>query len=74
MCKKTKPARNDMQEGNSYENPNEDYFNQFDDDYWRGMAGGAEKREKRKKPKMKVSGKSVLKIQRIIRNKASGSK
>ena len=67
-AKKTKPARNAAPNDSSNELIfDETFSNQFEDDHWRhSAAGGAEKREEKNKPKMPVSGKSVLKIREII--------
>ncbi|OGI29092.1 MAG: hypothetical protein A2288_02170 [Candidatus Moranbacteria bacterium RIFOXYA12_FULL_44_15] len=65
--KKTKaPARDATREKKNSTQPtlSENFLSQYDEDSWHSVAGG-EKREK-KKPKMKVSGKSVFKIKGII--------
>lgn len=67
--KKTKPARNVTPKKNTSDKVSNDYFDQFDDDYWQSVTGGTEKREEKRKPKMAVSGKSVLKLKKIIEEK-----
>ncbi|MDR3582952.1 MAG: hypothetical protein P4L62_01140 [Candidatus Pacebacteria bacterium] len=67
-AKKTKPARN-AASGDNFKGLmlDKNFASQYENDYWRhSAAGGAEKRENKKKPKMPVSGKSVLKIREII--------
>ena len=65
--KKTKvekqPACNATRENNASEEPslNENFLSQYDED-WHSVAGG----ENKKKPKMRVSGKSVFKIKEIL--------
>ncbi|PIP28415.1 MAG: hypothetical protein COX29_01345 [Candidatus Moranbacteria bacterium CG23_combo_of_CG06-09_8_20_14_all_35_22] len=68
--KKTKsekrPARNATRQNNISEKPSldEEFLSQYDDD-WHSVAGG----EKKKKPKMRVSGKSVFRIKEIKNRK-----
>lgn len=72
MRKKTKPARNATPNQNSSDDPffDKNFASQYEDDHWQhNAAGGAEKREAKKKPKMPVSGQSVLKLQKIILRK-----
>jgi hypothetical protein len=71
-AKKTKPARNAAPDKNSDELIfNKNLADQYENDYWRhSAAGGVEKREEKKKQKMKVSGKSVFKIKNILDKKS----
>ena len=46
-------------------------FPKFPDEYYENRAGCKATRRAAKKPKMKVSGKSVLKLQEIIKKKTS---
>jgi hypothetical protein len=67
---KTKPARNVTQQKNYTSNKDFDNLLSLEEEeYWESVAGGAEKRERKKKIKMKISGKSVLKLKDIIVNK-----
>ncbi|HAT74088.1 MAG: hypothetical protein US30_C0016G0006 [Candidatus Moranbacteria bacterium GW2011_GWF2_36_839] len=57
-----RPARHATRQNNISKEPSldEEFLSQYDDD-WHSVAGG----EKEKKPKMRVSGKSVFKIKEI---------
>ncbi len=58
-----RPARNATRQNNTSEEPSldEKFLSQYDED-WHSVAGG----EAKKKPKMRVSGKSVFKIKEIL--------
>lgn len=69
MKKTKRPARNATRQNNIFEEPSldENFLSQYDED-WHSVADG----ESKKKLKMKVSGKSVLKLTKIIQEKALG--
>jgi hypothetical protein len=70
--KKTRgPARNATRQNNIFEEPSldEELLSQYDND-WHSVAGG-EKREKKKRKKMPVSGKSVFVVKKIITRKSN---
>jgi hypothetical protein len=70
--KKTKgekrPARNTTQEDNILKEPDLDnnFLSQYEED-WHSVAGG----DKKKKPKMPISGKSVFQIKKIKDKKSN---
>ena len=61
-----RPARHVTRENNNFEklSLDEEFLSQCEND-WHSVAGG----EKKKKPKMRVSGKSVFQVKKIIEKK-----